>query len=128
MINLIKYLYNKYYYFQIKVGNRDIAKYTPILMITLFLNLYFVFFLMLLNFLFEISFPEIPKVTYFIGFFSVLFLLYILLIYDAKFKKIIDNDEIKKRSNMFSILFPIIGFILFNLGWIIKMLQNQGRL
>ena len=122
------YLFCKYYWFQIRVGNGDIAKYTPLLIIAGVLNLYLLFFFMLNNIFFDIKLPQIPKIIYFIGFFGVLSLLYMLLVYNTKYKRIINDDKNKRKSNVLAILFPLIGFLLFNIGWILKMLQNQGRI
>ena len=124
----IEYLYNKYYYFQNRVGNSDIAKYTPLMIITGVINLYLLFFFIMINILFGVEFPKISKATFFIIFFIILLLLYMSLVYNGKYKKILLNDKIKKRNNILAILFPLIGFILFNIGWILKMLQNQGKL
>jgi archaellum biogenesis protein FlaJ (TadC family) len=126
-MNFLEYLYNKYYYFQIKMGNGDIAKYTSIMIITFFLNFYFIVFLILLDILFNLDFPTIPKIIYLLVFFLTMILLYLILVY-KNFDRIINNEKIKRKSNFFAILFPIVGFILFAGYCVLKMLQNQGRI
>jgi archaellum biogenesis protein FlaJ (TadC family) len=127
IINFLEYLYNKYYYLQIKMGNSDVAKYTSIMMITFFLNFYFIVFLIFLDILFNVDLPTIPKIIYLLVIFLTMILLYLILVY-KNFDKIINSEEIKRKSNFFAILFPIIGFILFAGYCIFKMLQNQGRI
>lgn len=126
-MNFLRYLYSKYYYFQIKVGNADIAKYTPLLLITFFLNFYIVFFLLLIKILFKVNFLEFSKEIYFSVFFLIILLLYILLVYNMRYQEIINNDNIKSKKSLLAVLFPIVGFILFNLSCIIMMLHNQNR-
>lgn len=109
------------------MGNSDVAKYTSIMIITFFLNFYFIVFLISLDILFDLNLPRIPKIIYLLGFFLTMLLLYLILVY-KNFDQIINSEEIKRKSNFFAILFPIIGFIVFAGYCIFKMLQNQGRL
>lgn len=64
-------------------------------------------------------------------FFSLIAVFYFLLIHKGKYKQIIMSKEKecggKGKRSVIAVLFPLIGFLLFNLGWILKMLQNQGR-
>jgi hypothetical protein len=63
-------------------------------------------------------------------FFSLIVGFYFLLLHKGKYKQTIKSKEKEyggKRS-FIAVLFPLIGFLLFNLGWILKMLQNQGKL
>ncbi|OJX31051.1 MAG: hypothetical protein BGO86_01315 [Chryseobacterium sp. 36-9] len=126
--NTLEYLYYKYYWFQVRVGNRDVAKYMSIVIITFILNFYFINFLILFDFLFQIKIPKIPKVIYISGILVVLLVLYFSLIYNNKYEKIINNKENKEKNNWLAILFPVIGFVVLFLSLFIKMLQNQGKL
>ncbi len=128
MRSILEYLYNKYYWFQVRVGNQDVAKYTSIVIIAFILNFYFIICLMLIGSLFNIEIPKIPKIGYIIGFLIVLILLYTLLVSNDKYKKIINNETIKKKNNLLAILFPLVGFVVLFFSLFIKMLQNQGRL
>jgi hypothetical protein len=53
---LFEYLFYKYYFFQVKVGNQDVAKYTSIIIIAFILNFYFIISLLLIDVFFEIYF------------------------------------------------------------------------
>jgi hypothetical protein len=130
----LELLYYSYYNFQVRLGNRDVAPFSAILIIIFTILLYY-FSL----FFFTITF--IPKnylvlnTSFFtpltlILVFSLFIWLYFLLIYKGKYKKVIKSKEKEFGRNRIisAILFPLIGFLLFNLGWILKMLQNQGRL
>ena len=124
----IEYLYYKYYFFQVRMGNGDIAKYSPLVIIAGVVNLYLLFIFMVFNLFFDVGLPQVSKVTFIILFFLFLLFLYMLLVHGDKQNEIIHNDKFNKRSNLLAILFPLIGFIIFNVGWILKMLQNQGRI
>jgi len=129
----IKLLFYNYYRFQIYVGNRDIAPFMSILLIVFI----FIIYMGGLNFLFTILFPKgmpflnFKMIWYFTCFLSLFFFifLYFKFLYREKykiiFKEIEDNKSSKNKA--FAIIFPVIGFVVFNLGWILKMLQNQGK-
>lgn len=130
----IKFLYYRYYNFQVRVGNRDVAPFSAMLIIVFTIMIYYFSF-------FFLSITFIPKeylvfnASLFMSFtvilfFSLIIWFYFLLVHKGKYQKIIKSkayDYGNKRS-LIVILFPLIGFLLFNLGWILKMLQNQGRL
>lgn len=130
----IDFLYYRYYNFQVRLGNRDVAPFSAMLIIAFTIMLYYFS-------LFFLSITFIPKeylvinasmFKFFTGilFFFLILWLYFLLLHKGKYKKIIksmEKDYGNKRS-FIAILFPLIGFLLFNLGWIMKMMQNQGRL
>lgn len=132
-MKFIELLYYRYYNFQVKMGNADIAPISAMLIIVFITMLYYfgVFFLVItfipevfitLNTSFFLTFTIVL-------FFSLILIFYCLLIQKEKYKEIIKlkNQEYSKKRSYISILFPVIGFILFNLGWILKMLQNQGK-
>jgi hypothetical protein len=126
----IEYLYFKYYNFQVKVGNKDVAPISSMLIIAFSLMLYY-FSTIFLSMLF------IPKgvlnmkpLTYVsvVLFFSLIIWLYLLLVSKGKYKEILKRNEgYRGKKRIGAILFPLIAFLLFNLGWILNMLQNQGR-
>lgn len=130
----IEFLYYRYYNSQVRLGNRDVAPFSAMLIIAFTIMLYyFSFFFLTITF--------IPKeclalnTSYFntftvVLFFSLIAGFYFLLIHKGKYKQILKSKEKEygdKRS-LVAILLPLIGFLLFNLGWILKMLQNQGKL
>jgi hypothetical protein len=126
----IEYLYFKYYNFQVKVGNKDVAPISSMLIIAFSFMLYY-FSTIFLSMLF------IPKgvlnmkpLTYVsvVLFFSLIIWLYLLLVSKGKYKEILKRNEgYRGKKRIGAILFPLIAFLLFNLGWILNMLQNQGR-
>jgi hypothetical protein len=125
----IEYLYYKFIKFQERVGNADIAPFTAMIFLIFISILYLFFFITLFSLLFPnikivikpISCAIILPITLFI-------IYYYLLVYGNKYKEIIKKYETKDTTNIFAWLFVIVGFILINLGWILKMLQNQGKL
>lgn len=130
----LEFLYYRYYNSQVRIGNRDVAPFSAMLIIAFTIMLYyFSFFFLTITFI-----PKdylVLNTSFFITFsvvlfFSLIVIFYFLLIRKGKYKQIIKSKEREyggKRS-FTPILFPIIGFLLFNLGWILKMLQNQGKL
>jgi len=130
----IEFLYYKYYNFQVRLGNRDIAPFSAMLIIMLTIILYyFSFFFLTITIIpkeFLILDPLIFKTFTVILFFTLIIGFYLLLVHNGKYMKIIKTMEkgYTKKWSVAAILFPLIGFLLFNLGWILKMLQNQGKL
>lgn len=130
----LEFLYYRYYNSQVRLGNRDVAPFSAMLIIAFTIMLYFFSF-------FFIAITIIPKmnlginssyfITFSVGLFSFLIVgLYLLLIHKGKYKQIIKSmgREYDGKRSYIAILLPIVGFLLFNLGWILKMLQNQGKL
>ena len=72
----------------------------------------------------------IPKYILLVMFLSVLIILYFSLVYHGKNMQIVEShkEEWTGKKHLGAILFPIIAFIWFYVGCIIKMLMNQGRL
>ncbi len=126
----IEYLYFKYYSFQVRMGNKDVAPFSSMLIIAFSFMLYY-FSIIFLSLLF------IPKgilnmkpLTYVsvVLFFTLIIWFYMLLVSKGKYKEILKRNEgYKGKKRLGAVLFPLIAFLLFNLGWILKMLQNQGR-
>lgn len=113
-----------------KIGNADVAYFSPVLIISFTIMLYYfsVFFLVILFIPKGILNMQYFKYISFFLFISTVIRLYFLILYKEKYKEILKRDKTLKKDNLKAILFPSIGFILFNLGWILKMLQNQGRI
>ncbi len=130
MINYLELLYYRYYKFQVRVGNSDIAPFSAMLIIAAAIMLYYFDFF----FVFSIVFPEIaPKMSIYITFalfVSIMLCLYLLLINNGKYKTIIKQQETHsvRKDGIVALLFPLIGFILFVGSMFLKVLQNQGRI
>lgn len=133
MIKYLEFLYYRYYKFQVRVGNSDIAPFSAMLIIACTIMLYYfsLFFLIIL----------IPKdilnfnITYFaiisVGLLVFLIIaLYLLLVHKSKYKKIIKEYEKNKvnTKGILALLFPLIGFILLIGSMFLKVLQNQGKI
>ncbi len=128
-MNFIKFLYFKYYKFQVRVGNEDIAPFSAVLIIAFTLMLYYFDF----YFLFSVIFPGFHidiRITESLTVLALLIIcFYFLLYHKGKYKRIIKSmeKEYGLKKSFLHILFVLIAFILYNLGWILKMLQNQGK-
>jgi hypothetical protein len=128
----LEYLYCKYYAFQVRIGHRDIAPFSAVLIIAFTIELYYfgLFFISITFFTKE----QLPINGSYFKFFSIfllfclILLFYFLLVHKGKYKEVLKSCEANNKSSLGAILFPLIGFVLFNAGWILKMLQNQGKL
>lgn len=129
-MKFLEYLYSKYYYFQVRVGNADIAPFSAMMFILFTLILYyFGFFFLVILFI-----PKgVLNMEYF-KYLSLFLLIYffvhscVLLFYKSKYKKILEKNDSKKKSNLGAILFPLIAFVLLILTMFLKALQNNGEL
>ena len=130
MMNFLELLYYRYYKFQVKVGNSDIAPFSAMLIIAASIMLYYFDFF----FVFSIVFPEIaPKMSIYITiafFVSIMLCLYLLLINRDKYKRIIKQQEehLVRKDGIVALLFPLIGFVLFIGSMFLKVFQNQGKI
>ena len=130
MMNFLELLYYRYYKFQVKVGNSDIAPFSARLIIAASIMLYYFDFF----FVFSIVFPEIaPKMSIYITFalfVSIMLYLYLLLINRDKYKRIIKQQEehLVRKDGIVALLFPLIGFVLLIGSMFLKVLQNQGKI
>jgi len=133
-MNYLEFLYYRYYNFQVKMGNRDVAPFSAMLIIAFTIMLYyFSFFFLSITFIpkeYLVLNAFLFKSLTIVLFFALIVWLYFSLIHNGKYKKIIKSMEKDYGNNrsIITILFPLIGFLLFNLGWILKMLQNQGKI
>lgn len=130
----LEFLYYRYYNSQVRIGNRDVAPFSAMLIIAFTIMLYyFSFFFLTITFIpkdYLVLNTSLFKTFSVVLFFSLIVILYFLLIHKGKYQQIIKSKEreYEGKRSFTAILFPIIGFLLFNLGWILKMLQNQGKL
>lgn len=128
----IEYLYYRYYKFQVRMGNRNIAPFSSMLIISfIFMLYYFSIFFWVILFIARGALDM--KIFMYLSFFIFIILiiwLYQLLIYKGKYKELIKrcDKEYQGKGNLGALLFPLIAFLLFSIGWLLKMMQNQGRL
>ena len=131
-MRFLEYLFFKYYYFQVKVGNAIIAEYTAIILISMIiefiyldiLSTYFFFFPSSKNY----SGPGIQSII--ILFILSFILLYFLLVHKHKYERILEENEDrwKGKKNLGAVLFAVLPFVVFFFELYIKMLMNQGKL
>ena len=133
-MRFLNQLYVKYYNFQVKIGNADVAPYSSMLIIALTIMLYYfsAFFFFITLFPIESFEKDLKFFMYFSFsfFFLMLIVQYFQFLYKRRYKKILMWHEMNsaKTKSYSAVLFPLIAFILFNLSWILKLLQNQGNL
>ncbi len=134
-MRFLEYLYCKYYSFQVRVENQDIAPFSAMLIIVFTFMLYHfsIFFMAILFVPQGISnmkfFGYISIISIFLFFFLII-CFYLLLVHKGKYNQILKKHEkkLKGKKRLNAILFPLIAFVLFNLGWEWKMLQNQDSI
>lgn len=122
------YLFYKYYWFQVRVGNKDIAVFMAILSMAFITFLYLASITMII--LFFIIPTKININSWFgvIGIAIIFLSFYIKFLHKKKYNYIINDQSFKRKKNLPVILLSLFAFILINVCWILKMLQNQGKL
>jgi len=88
--------------------------------------LYYFSILFLLNVLIPKEVFDIQYFKYlsFFLFFYIIIHGYFLMVHKEKYKRILKRSDSENKSSLGAILFPLIAFILFNVGWILKMLSQ----
>ena len=130
-MKLFEYLYCKYYAFQVRVGHHDIAPFTAVLIMAFTIQLYFFALVLILGLLFPIEILNMN--ASFFRIFSIVFLFslvigfYFLLVYKGKYKEILKRSDSINKSNLWAILFPVVGFLLCSLAMFLKLVQNNGN-
>ena len=125
----LELLYYRYYQFQVRMGNADVAPFITILLIAFTTMLYYFDFFIILSVLYPNKLPGLSWKFNLILLLFLIVLLYFMLVHKGKYKKILKEQEksISKKGKWFAVLFALTAFVLFNLGFIIKILQNQGK-
>ena len=131
-MRFLEYLFFKYYYFQVKVGNAVIAEYTAIIFISMVVEFIYLDILSTFFFFFSSSknYSE-PGIQSVIILFVLSFvLLYFLLLHKHKYVRILGKNEArwKGKKNIGAVLFAVLPFVVFFAELYIKMLMNQGRI
>lgn len=125
-------LYYRYYRFQERVGNRDVAPFTSSLLIAFILMMYYFALFFLLIYFFPKEKLEINMDIFKIVSVVLVTLLIIgfpvMYLYKKRYKHVLNKYNNENTNGLTAIFFPLIAFLLFNAGWILKMLQNQGNL
>lgn len=127
-MKLLKLLYCKYYWFQVKVGNADIAVFSAMMFIVIIIIMLLLGVLMFIG-LFDVVIQIPSKIGVIIPFVLIV-ILYFILIHNKKYTLIINNKKYKedKKGNLIAILLPFCAFLFFILSIILKILQNNGKI
>lgn len=130
MKEILEFLYYRYYIFQVKIGNADIAPFTAILILVFIFMLYFFDLLFLISIIFPNKAPNINAPLTCLVLFCLTAYLYYRLVYDGKYKKIIKAQEktSQKKSGTLIILLSLVPFIILIISMIIKINQNLGNI
>lgn len=132
MLHFFDKLYYSYYRFQERVGNSDVAPIMSAFIIAFILMLYYfsLFFFAILVFPKEQLNIDMNFFTLFsIGLaIVIIFGFSFVYLYKKRYKEVLIKYRQSRINRLVVILFPLIAFVLFNMGWILKMLQNQGKL
>lgn len=130
----LDFLFYKYYKHQIRVGNEDIAPFLAVLAIAFTVMLYcfsFFFFIILLPKQYIIFIEYfLFKVFVVLLIFCFLGSLFYRFFYKNKYKRLLKflENKYSGKKSFLPLLFPLIGFLLLNIGMFLKLLQNQGKL
>jgi hypothetical protein len=129
-MNFLDYLYNKYYYFQVKVGNADIAPFSALVF------LFFIFSLYILGLFFYTGVIIgkdnflVQKMEYIFCSieFSLFFCFIIRFFTLKKSSNIIKNKEFIHTSHWPAIIFSVFGFLFLFFAMYLGLLQNRGEI
>lgn len=128
MIRILEILFYNYYKLQLYFGEtKDSAAVRAVMMMAFFISILvysilFILFVIVLNA--NIN-DDVYNPIY--GLILIFIINWYLFLYKGKYKNVIKSFDDRKKRKWVAILLPVLSFLLFNIGWIIKMLQNQGR-
>lgn len=115
-MRLLKYLFFKYYHFQVKVGNEDIAPYSAIMFLCFILEFIYADIVCFCYFFIPQLNKSLPSVYSFILLYLIGFVvLFFLLIHKKKYEMILLSyeEEWNNRKNAGVILFTFVPIVLF---------------
>lgn len=128
-MRFLEYLFFKYYYFQVRVGNEDIAPFSAIVFIGFIMNFivadvicFYFFFIPSAS---SHTLPGPYSLLYVLA--VVILVLCFIFLYKKKYKKVlkIHENEWKGKKNIGAILFAVIPFLLFFAELFISIKINQ---
>lgn len=132
IMRFLEYLFFKYYYFQVKVGNEDIAPISSILFISFIIEFVYAdilcFCFYYIPYFKNLSMPSV--ISFILVYIFCFLILFYLIIYKNKYKAIlIDHEaEWKGSKNLGAILFAVIPFIVFFIEMFFKIKINRSVL
>lgn len=131
-MNFLTYLFYKYYRFQVRVGNGDIALFSSVIFILVLAMFYY---WSIQSFVYVIFPSGKLWVSSYVGVGAVvlditLFLWYWLRVWRRKrYKKIIKYyEEVSPKSSWGAILIAIFALLLYGTGFLLMFLRNNGVL
>ncbi len=131
-MNFLTYLFYKYYRFQVRVGNGDIALFSSVIFILVLAMFYY---WSIQSFVYVIFPSSKLWVSSYVGVGAVvlditLFLWYWLRVWRRKrYKKIIKYyEEVSPKSSWGAILIAIFALLLYGTGFLLMFLRNNGVL
>lgn len=119
-MRFLEYLFFKFYKFQVKVGNEDIASFSSVLIICVIFGLIY-HDIMLFSYRFIPFFsnkPLPPWYVFLIVFLIVFIVMYLMVLNKKKYKSILiaHEEEWKGKKNSGVILLVVVPIVLFYLG------------
>ena len=131
-MKFLDYLFFKYYHFQTKVGNSDIAPMMSVLFLCFIMEFYYLSIVSLYLFFVSSDGFSIFRKPYSIVIIYVVLLIvfYFLFLYKKRYNTVLKKHETewKGKKSIVAIIFAVFPFIFFFLELYIKMLMNQGKL
>ena len=131
IMRFLEYLFFKYYNLGIKLGSKQNASTSAILLLSFVFTLYLVDVAITLDCLFGINWDS----RWIVGFLIVSIVILILvfdftLVYFGKSSRIVSKhkEEWTGKKNLGAILFPIIAILWFSVYCVVKILMNRGVL
>ena len=131
IMRFLEYLFFKYYNLGIKLGSKQNASTSAVLLLSFVFTLYLVDVAITLDCLFGINWDS----RWIVGFLIVSIVILILvfdftLVYFGKSSRIVSKhkEEWTGKKNLGAILFPIIAILWFSVYCVVKILMNRGVL
>jgi hypothetical protein len=132
-MRFLDYLFFKYYHFQKRVGNGDIAPLMSVLFICFVLEFYY----LCIYGTYYLFFSSAKPPSWISSSYAIItvnvvnfVVLYFLFLFRKRYKKVLKNHETewKGKKNIGAIIFAVCPFAVFFVGLYIKMLMNQGKI
>lgn len=132
VMSFFDYLFFKYYRFQEKVGNGDIALFTAMLFIVFVCILYCFSVFYTIIVIFPNVNSSIASNFLLVGLISVpigvIVWYFIAVLHKKRYKKIFLYYKENSRNSWGAVLFAIMGFLFCLIAMTLKILQNNGKI
>ena len=131
-MRFLEYLFFKYYYFQVRVGNEDVAPFIAVVFIGFISEFIYADIICFYYYFFQTSssnaFPK-PYSFLIVPTVVILVISYFFL-YKKRYKNVLYTyeSEWKGKKNLGAILFAVLPIVVFFVETYIKMRMNQGKI